>query len=200
MTPKLSETKDKTMAGQITKVRTATVAVATLGAVALSSGLAYAYWTTTGGGNGSAQGGNALGLQVTSVANGTLVPGGTADVVVTLKNPNAFKVQVTGLTMTNTIKAYADSAMTTETTACTAASGVTWAFTSRTSSTTPALGSFVIAAGTQAAPATYTLTLTAAASMTTSSDNSCQGQYFSMPIAVSAQSTGLAAGSSGTQA
>jgi hypothetical protein len=181
-------------------VRTAAVAITAIVATVLGAGVAYAYWFALGSGVGAAQSGTALGLQISSVASGALVPGGTADVVVTIKNPNAFRVQFTSLAMTNTIKAYSDAAMLSETTSCTAASGVTWQFTSRPGAAAPALGSFVIAAGTPAVPGSFTLTLTAAAGMAATSDNSCQGQYFSMPITISAQSTSAAAGSSGTQA
>jgi hypothetical protein len=66
----------------------------------LGSGAAFAYWTTGGTGTGTAL--TATPQSVTLVgATGNvstkLVPGGTADLLIRLSNPNSFPVTITGI-------------------------------------------------------------------------------------------------------
>jgi hypothetical protein len=92
-----------------TKARTATVAVASLGTLVMAGGVAYAVWTTTGTGAGTAKAGS---FQAITVAGGTagtgqlypgLVPDGVSlggDLKVVTTNPNPFPVTAT-LTVTS---------------------------------------------------------------------------------------------------
>jgi len=164
-------------------------------AVILGSGVAYAYWTTTGSGAGAAAAGTASPLTIAAVSPAqALVPGGTSDVKLVITNPNKANVQVTALTLSNTgIAGYTDSTFSTSQSGC-GTTGVTWA-----SSGLKALGTPIVIAGNGGS---YTLTLTGAASMDTTSDNGCQGATFKMPITgVTAQLTGATASTptSGTQ-
>src|SRR3954447_7010054 len=67
-------------------------------AAVLTSGVAYAFWTTTGAGNATAKaaGFNVPGVTVSGATPGTaLYPGGTSDLLVLATNNNAFPVTVT---------------------------------------------------------------------------------------------------------
>ena len=64
-------------------------------------GTAYAYWATTGAGSGAAAAATMQTVTVDAFVAGdsnrtSLVPGGTADVVLRTSNPNAFAVSVLG--------------------------------------------------------------------------------------------------------
>lgn len=64
---------------------------------------AAAYWTTTGNGTAAAQTTTALPLTLSpGVPSDRLHPGGTADVAVTITNPNGFTVRVGSLTLDTT--------------------------------------------------------------------------------------------------
>jgi hypothetical protein len=87
--------------------RTLAIVVATSAALVMSSGLAYAFWSTTATGTGQAGTGTAkpLVLSTVGVTNpADLVPNGTGAVAVKLDNTvtgttgNAFSVQVTKVT------------------------------------------------------------------------------------------------------
>jgi hypothetical protein len=89
---------------QFTKSRVATVAVASGAAVAMASGVAYAVWSTTGTGAGTAKAATMTAAVVNAgtAPAGQLYPGLTAngstaggDLVVAASNPNPFPVTVT---------------------------------------------------------------------------------------------------------
>ena len=66
--------------------------------VVLAAAVAFAAWTATGSGTGSAQAGSAAGVEVTAgTPAGSLYPSGSADVAVTIHNPNAFPVHVSSI-------------------------------------------------------------------------------------------------------
>jgi hypothetical protein len=140
-------------------------------AAAATTGTAYAYWATAGSGSGS---GSLATMTVETEAfsagdatNTTLYPGGTADAILRLKNPNGFDVHVTGILATGTPAAGNN---------CSPA-GVT--FTAPTSFTAP---QYTLAAGESAL-----LHLPGAVAMSTSSASACQGQTFSLPVTVTVQ-------------
>ncbi|GIJ51274.1 hypothetical protein Val02_81600 [Virgisporangium aliadipatigenens] len=83
-------------------MRKITKRVAVIGAVsslALGGGVAWAAWTVSGSGTGSAAAGSALELTATGNTGTTLLyPGATADLAFTVSNPNPFPVNVTSVT------------------------------------------------------------------------------------------------------
>src|SRR4029077_4210209 len=103
------------------------------------------------------------------------------DVVLTITNPNAFPVTVTGVDLpTNTTYAagYTASNLTGSISGCSAAnSDVLWNFATSTSGSVHTLTTPL----TVAASGTLTVTLTNDASMTTSAPAACEGAYFSLP-------------------
>lgn len=183
------------MARHIKKLSTVTLVGATFAVSVGIGGVAYAFWSTTASGTGAAVGGTPTPLTVTAGTSPTnaLVPGGTGDVSFIITNNNKVSVTVTGLTMTNNgIGGFTDNTFATAKTGCTS-TGVSWTTTSKTL-TTP-----VVVAGNGG---TYTLTLTGGVSMSTASDDGCQGAVFKMPVSgATATLAGATASSptSGTQ-
>jgi hypothetical protein len=133
--------------------------------VILTAGIAFAAWTAGGSGNGYAKAATVGALTTVDASASTtaqLYPGGTGDVKITVSNPNAFPVTVTGVSGSGTITSNAGAT-------CTNATGVT--FTDTTGLTDVA-----------AASTTTTITLTNKASMSNSSNNACQGAIFTIPV------------------
>lgn len=138
--------------------------------LALGAGTAYAYWATGGSGSGSAAGGDMQTVTVDALVPGdtpasTLVPGGTADVVLRVTNPNPYSVQVYSVTGNGTVTA--DTAHP----ACTT-TGVTFA-----GSPGPLSPAVSIAANSSAL-----VTLPGAAGMNATSQSTCQGATFHLPV------------------
>lgn len=139
------------------------------------AGTAYAYWGTVGSGTNSATNAGMQTVSVTALIAGdgpqtTLIPGGTADVVLRVTNANPYAVQIRSIT--------ANGAVTTDTAhpTCTT-TGVT--FTPPAVPLTP----------TVSVPANSSLliTLTGAATMSSLSQSVCQGAIFSVPVTVEAR-------------
>jgi hypothetical protein len=167
--------------------RTAVVAVATGAAAVVTTGTAAAYWGASGTGNGTARAGVASSLPVTpGASSGALSPGGTANVTAVISNPADYPVLVTAVTTpAGGIPGFRDAGLAQPVPTCDAVrSGVAAV------RTTPRTASFVIAAH-----GSYTVTLSEAVTMSNSSDSSCQGLYFAVPVTVVAAS---AAGSTPT--
>ena len=121
---------------------------------------AYAYWTTTGQGTGTASAGTLEQVTIDSVVIGNaLRPGGPAvNVTINLTNPNSFAVDIESLTA---------GAVTSSAGGCSgAATGVT----------------LDLSAVTGSIQATTTLPYIASASMSTASVSACQGATFSAPL------------------
>lgn len=138
--------------------------------LALGAGTAYAYWTGSGAGTGTAAAGTMQTVSVDAFVSGdnpqsALVPGGTADVVLRVSNPNPYTVQVYSVTANG--PATPDSAHP----GCTT-TGVSFAGTG--SPLTPA--TFV------PANATTLLTLPGTAAMDATSLSACQGATFHLPV------------------
>ena len=136
----------------------------------IGAGTAYAYWATDGSGGGSAGAGDMKTVTVDALVPGdtpasTLVPGGTADVVLRVTNPNPYSVQV--YSVTNNGTATADNAHPSCTT-----TGVT--FASTPSPLSPAVSI--------AANSSTLVTLPGAASMDATSQSVCQGATFHLPV------------------
>ena len=144
-----------------------TVAVLTL---VLGVGTAYAYWSTIGVGSGSAANAGMQTVTVDALVAGdtpatTLVPGGSADVIVRASNPNAFPVQVYSFTSSGAATADASHPLCTTT-------GVTFNVPA-----TPFAPTVTIPAG-----SSTLITLPGAASMSATSQSACQGSVFQLPV------------------
>lgn len=137
---------------------------------AAGAGTAYAYWNTAGAGTGSAAAATMQAVTVDALVAGdnpksTLVPGGTADVVLRLTNPNPYAVQVYSVTANG--PATADAAHP----GCTT-TGVSFA-----GSAAPLSPATFVAAN-----SSTLLTLPGSAAMDTTSLAACQGATFHLPV------------------
>lgn len=143
---------------------------------ALIAGIAFAAWTATGTGSGYAKAKTAQTLSTQDVhpfATATLYPGATGDVLISIVNPNDYNVTVASITGNGAITSLnapcgVDLAHPT---------GVTFTDQTGLSDVVPAHST-----GTQ-------FTLTGAAHMDNTSDNSCQGATFVIPVSLSGASS-----------
>lgn len=146
-------------------------AASTVTAALISTGaIAYAAWNATGSGNATAKASSAQALttiDASASTTATLYPGATGNVKITISNPNPYPVKVTAINGNGTITSDAGSA-------CNAATGVT--YTNQT-------GNWSVPASSSAS-----FTLTSAVAMSNSSDDTCQGAVFTIPVSLSGQS------------
>ena len=145
------------------------VAVLVLGAVAVGVGLSA--WSISGTGNGAAKATTASAITLADASGFTsadLYPGATGNLKLRATNPNPFPVRITAVSGNGTITSDKGAA-------CDASTGVTLANQSGLT--------LDLAAG-----ATATLTVPNAVSMSNSSDNSCQGAVFTVPVSLTAVS------------
>lgn len=178
----------------------AKVMSATFGAV-MAGATAYAAtnWAVGLNAGSSAEGQSATitNLSISAVASPSatnlLYPGANGDVVLKISNPNAFPVTLTAVQLpanTSFAAGYGDAALTTANGGCTTGnSGVSWNFATASSGSSHALTSPLTVAGN----GTLTVTMTNAASMSTSAPAACAGTYFSMPSLAGVSATGGAA-------
>ena len=144
-------------------------AVLVLAIVAVGVGLGA--WSLGGTGNGSAKASTASNITLADASAYTtadLYPGATGNLKLRATNPNSFPVRITAVSGNGTITSDKGAA-------CDASTGVT--LTNQTGLTLD------LAAG-----ATATLTVPNAVSMSNSSDNSCQGAIFTVPVSLTAVS------------
>lgn len=177
------------------KVVSATIGVVMAGATAYAA----TNWFVGLNAGSSAEGQSAsitnltISAVATPVAGNLLYPGANGDVVLKISNPNAFPVTLTAVQLpANTAFAagYSDSVLGTPNSGCTASnSGVFWNYATSTSGSSHTLTSPL----TVAANGTLTVTMTNAASMSTSAPAACAGTYFSMPSLTGVSATGGAA-------
>ncbi|SDP40295.1 hypothetical protein SAMN04489867_2333 [Pedococcus dokdonensis] len=128
-------------------------------AIVMAAGLAYAVWSQTGAGTGTAAAGTTAPLSAVAAVSDTLYPGGSATLTVTVSNPNQRPVTVTSIDLAGSVAASAG---------CTTP-GVTVTLPASVSVTVPAGGS---------APVSFT----DAIAMTASSSSDCQGATFTIPV------------------
>ncbi|KIC69429.1 hypothetical protein [Pseudarthrobacter phenanthrenivorans] len=138
--------------------------------LAAGAGTAYAYWAAAGAGAGTAAAGTMQAVTVDALVAGdsprtALVPGGTADVVLRLTNPNPYSVQVYSVTANGPA------------TADTAHSGCTTTGVSFTGPAAPLSPATFIPAN-----SSTLLTLPGSAAMDTTSLAACQGATFRLPV------------------
>ena len=147
----------------------ALASLALVGLVA-TGGTAYAFWTATGTGSGTAAAGVAQPLTTSplAVSTGLLYPGATGDVRIQVDNPNPFPVTVTDVVGTGAITSDKGGA-------CDGATGVTFSDVTGAALAVPAGGS-------------ATFTLADAVTMDNSSDDSCQGATFTIGVDLTAAS------------
>jgi hypothetical protein len=142
-------------------------------ALGLAGTAAWAYWSATGAGAGSAESGSMQAVTVTALVAGdqpgsALLPGGAAaDVVLRVHNPNPYPVQVTSVAAAGAVSADAAHP------ACTS-TGVTFL---------PPVNPQI----TVAAASTLLVDLPAAATMAASAPSGCQGATFAVPVTVLAR-------------
>jgi len=188
--------------------RTATrrVLAGVLGASLVGGGaFAATNWIVGLGAGSSGQGQSATvsNLTITAVSTPSptnqLYPGGTGDVVLTITNPNAYPVTVTGVNLpTNATYAtgYSNATLTTQQAGCISStpSDVVWAFATSSSGSAHTFTTPVVVGPNGNANNPLTVTLTNDASMTAAAPAACENTYFSMPSL-----TGVAAsGGAGT--
>lgn len=152
--------------GRLARTAAATVALCVLG----GAGSAYAYWSATGLGNGASVNGTMQNVTVDALVPGdtlqsSLVPGGTADVLLRATNPNPHPVTIYGIAANGPISAD------TSHNGCTT-TGVTF-----TPPAAPLNPPITIAANTS-----ILVTLQGAASMGATSVSACQGAQFAIPV------------------
>jgi len=138
--------------------------------VTAGAGTAYAFWSSSGTGTGSAAAGTMQPVSVDALVAGdnpqtALIPGGNADVVLRITNPNPYAVQVYSVTANGPAAADAQHPDCTTT-------GVS--FTGTAAPLSPA--TYV------AANSSALITLPGAAAMDTTSLAACQGATFSLPV------------------
>jgi hypothetical protein len=146
-----------------------TALVLAVGVVAVGVGLGA--WSISGTGNGAAKATTASSITLADASAYTsadLYPGATGNLKLRATNPNPFPVRITAVSGNGTITSDKGAA-------CDASTGVTLA--NQTGLTLD------LAAG-----ATATLTVPNSVSMGNSSDNSCQGAVFTVPVSVTAVS------------
>jgi len=143
--------------------------------VGIGAGGAYAYWKTQGSGSGTASVGTPAGVTVvaaTASPSGKLIPGGSADLVVQLDNPNAYAVTIVGLAQNGTVNPVAGTG---PGTACTSANTGVSVPTATGLNLTVASGSGII------------VHVASGVSMSTASASGCQGASFRIPVTLSVQ-------------
>ncbi|MEX0790279.1 MAG: hypothetical protein WD178_05825, partial [Actinomycetota bacterium] len=141
----------------------------------LAGGAAYASFTAGGAGSGSAPTGTMQPVVISALVGGddpssTLVPGGTADVIVRVTNPNPAPVQVFGVAANGAVSADLAHA------ACTT-TGVT--FTPPDAPIVPTV--------TVLASSSLLIHLPGAVTMSLASLPECQGATFEIPVTVTAR-------------
>jgi hypothetical protein len=140
--------------------------------VLLAGSIAFAWWTAGGSGSGYTKAETAQLLTTVDVSASTtaqLHPGGTSDVMLRISNPNGYAVTVTNIN--------GNGAVTSGNATCDNASGP---YTGNGVSFTNQSGSWSVSAN-----STTDVTLTGAAAMSntaTTSNDSCQGKVFTIPV------------------
>jgi len=142
--------------------------------IALVASVAFALWTAGGSGSGYTKAETAQLLTTVDVSASTtaqLHPGGTSDVILRISNPNNYAVTVTNIN--------GNGAITSGNATCDNASGP---YTGNGVSFTNATGTWAVSAN-----STTDVTLTGAAAMSntaTTSNDSCQGKVFTIPVSL----------------
>jgi hypothetical protein len=179
--------------------------VAAVMGCALAGGVAFAAtsWTVGVGAGSSGEGQSAtisnltISATASPAATSLLYPGGTGDVIVSIANPNAYPVTITAVnlpTSSTYAAGYSNSTLTTANASCTATTSlVSWSFATATSGTSHTLTTPLVVGASGQANNPLVVTLSADASMATSSPAACAGTYFSLPSFTGVTASGGAA-------
>lgn len=151
-------------AGRLTLLARAATVMSAVVATLFVGGVAFAWWSTSGRGSGTASTGTVVALTATAATPSTtlLTPGGTAPLVMTVKNPNAEAVVLTAVQLDGT-----------RTVAVAGAAGSCTAPPISVSATT----SISLPGG-----GTTTVTVPAAVSLGAAAPTGCQGASFGIPV------------------
>jgi hypothetical protein len=147
-------------------------------------GFAYAAWTSSGTGSGYAKATSAQALSTVDVSastTATLYPGANGDLLLKIHNPNPYPVQVTSVTGNGTITA--DNAHSTCGSDGAHPTGVT--YTNQTGQTINVPNA---STNTGDGVGNKQVTLGGSVQMANTSDDSCQGATFTVPVSLSGQS------------
>ena len=156
------------------RARRASILVGAVAAlvIGLGSGAAFAYFTSVGSGSGRATTGTAKRVTViaaTGTVKSKMIPGGSADLLVELDNPNSFPVVITDISQNGALSVVGG-------TNCTAAnSGVSVPTQSGLDVTIPTGDTLVHVPN--------------GASMSSTSNSGCQGASFELPISLTVHSS-----------
>lgn len=148
---------------------------AVVAAVVFAAGGAYAYTSAGGTGSGSGSTGTMLPVTITALTGGdvpgsTLIPGGTADVILRVSNPNASSIRVYGVAGNGPITADALHP------GC-VVTGVSFTAPAKPITPTPVVE----------ANSSELISLPGAAAMSLASASSCQGAEFRIPVTMTAR-------------
>ena len=153
------------------------------------AGVALASWTADGTGTGSAQAQTKEALTLTSASTtAQLYPTGKGDLVVTINNPNDYKIAV------SSIAPGAVASITSTNAACGGAVGTPTAVNTSDLSYRWS-GDLALTGVVVAANSSYTLTVVNGLAMGNDAVDACSGVTFTIPASAKAQSTGAAASS-----
>ena len=148
----------------------------------VGAGAAYAFFFSNGAGSGSAIGATLRPVSVLS-ANASpstaLLPGGTADLVLTLDNQNGFLVTITGISQDGPVTVAGGSG-------CTSDSG-TWPSITLGNSGVSVPASVATGLSTTLPSGTNNLDIPSSVTMSTNSYTGCQGASFQIPVTVTVQ-------------
>lgn len=139
---------------------------------AVVGGIAFAAWTSTGTGSATAKAQTAQALStVDASASSTadLYPGATGDATLRISNPNPYPVQITSVAQTGPVVSDKGPA-------CDASTGVTFSDQADIALAVPADG-------------VASFTIADAVAMANSSDNTCQGAVFTIPVTLTGASS-----------
>jgi len=134
--------------------------------VGLGSGTAFAYFTATGSGSGVASTGTVKAVTVIAASgmpSSKLYPGGSADLLVELDNPNSFPVTIVTISQNGSV---------------TTVSGCNCKTTGVSVPTQSGLN-VTVASGTN-----ILVHIPNGAAMSTASDSGCQGATFHVPVTI----------------
>ena len=167
----------------VRRTRRRPLAAALPAILALSvGGVAYGYWSGSGGGAGSATTGTTVPMTLTpGTAAATLYPGGTANVALTVSNPNAFPVHVGSITLDTTRETggFAVDAIHSDAGCTVAAATLSFTTTQQTNGGT----GWTVPAKVTDVNGTLSVTLTNALMMSVDAAGTCQGASFAVYVA-----------------
>jgi hypothetical protein len=149
----------------------------------LLTGVAFAYWTSSGSGSGQATAGSASTVTLSAgTVTSTLFPGGTADVGTLVTNPNPYAVLISGLSAGTITSGTAGNACDTN------GNHVTFNVPGTYPSTTYRVPAKAGVVGT-GNPAAFAIDIANGASMAINSDTTCQAKTFTIPLSGTATAT-----------